>query len=71
MTELERSPATGSSPGPAADEVTCSRCGTVTGDPGLTWMSERDARRGPVWFCERCARIHVRSIEAKLAPEYW
>ncbi|TKV61363.1 hypothetical protein FDO65_07140 [Nakamurella flava] len=66
---MTRHPGDPASPQP--DRVSCSRCGTSTTDPGLTWMSERDARRGPVWFCDRCARTHLRSIEAKLEQEYW
>lgn len=67
MTEPTRSSALPS----GTAQVACSRCGTVTPDPGLTWMSERDPRRGLVWYCDRCARSHLRSIEAKLEQEYW
>ncbi len=44
---------------PAADE-----------DVPLTWVtSVEDGRRRH--YCERCAREHLRSIEAKLDAEWW
>ena len=51
--------------------VSCQHCGTMTDDPGLTWMQERDPRRGTVWFCPQCARRNLRAIEAKLDEDYW
>lgn len=55
--------------------ITCAWCGTAVdpaGDPAaaLTWtMSvEGSAER---WFCPRCARDHLRSIEAKLDSGDW
>ncbi|WP_111766240.1 hypothetical protein [Nakamurella deserti] len=58
-------------PEPPAAPVTCSQCGTTAGTPPLTWLLEVDARRGKVWVCDRCARTHLRSIEAKLDQEWW
>jgi len=56
-------------------DTACSRCGRlrdVDADPvaALAWVAERE--RGAVrWLCPRCARDHVRDIEAKLPAEYW
>ncbi len=49
----------------------CGRCG-ATGDviAALTWTRSVDG--GEVtWYCERCSRENVRSIEAKLDEQYW
>ena len=55
-------------------ERTCSVCGTVasTDDAGtaLTWStSVEHGRRHDV--CATCTRANVRSIEGKLAEEWW
>ena len=49
----------------------CAACGAVapTALP-LTWSASTEAGRR-VWICERCAREHVRSIEAKLDSAWW
>jgi hypothetical protein len=52
--------------------VTCSWCGTsVEADtPPLTWTTS--AERGDVkYFCERCSRENLRSIEGKLDSGWW
>ncbi|GAB3662443.1 hypothetical protein GCM10027596_23920 [Nocardioides korecus] len=53
-------------------ETTCSWCGDVAeGDvPPLTWTSavERGERQ---WYCGRCSREHLRSIEGKLNSTWW
>ncbi|MET0740112.1 MAG: hypothetical protein ABWZ26_00995 [Candidatus Nanopelagicales bacterium] len=54
----------------------CSFCGTVseaqseTDDPPITWITsfERDQVR---YYCEKCSRENLRSIEGKLDTEYW
>jgi hypothetical protein len=49
----------------------CGTCAAVA-DTALpvTWsVSVEDGRRR--WTCERCAREHVRSIEAKLDTAWW
>jgi hypothetical protein len=51
--------------------VACSWCGTSSVDVPLDWVVETDARRGQRQYCPVCAREHLRSIEAKLEPEYW
>ena len=54
-----------------AEGATCSACGTTTDEPApLTW-STATGPRGTTWFCDRCTRAHVRSIEAKLDEEHW
>jgi Zn-finger protein len=52
----------------------CATCGAVapavTGAAPLTWsVAVEDGRR--VWTCDRCARDHLRSIEAKLDRSWW
>ena len=57
--------------GTAAGRPVCGTCGAVaaTARP-ITWSaSVENGRR--VWTCERCAREHVRSIEAKLDSAWW
>jgi hypothetical protein len=36
----------------------------------LSWVSTKEDGRER-WLCPRCARDHVRDIEAKLPDEYW
>ncbi len=50
----------------------CAYCGAVADgeQPPLTWVSAVERGRTQ-WFCERCAREHLRSIEAKLDSEWW
>ena len=52
--------------------VTCSFCGAVseTDDPPLTWTSAVERGR-TVYFCDRCSRDHLRSMESKLDSEWW
>lgn len=51
---------------------TCARCGTTSVTPAapLTWVTSRERGR-LLHYCERCARDHVRGIEAKLDGEWW
>ncbi len=63
---------TASTPSDAAPTpVACSQCGITADTPPLTWLLDRDGRRGAVWVCDRCARTHLRAIEAKLDQEWW
>jgi hypothetical protein len=50
----------------------CSRCGAPApaGGPPLTWVSSVE-RGGLRWYCDACAREHLRSIEGKLDAEWW
>lgn len=51
--------------------VTCAFCGTTyDGDPPLTWTSAVEQGRVK-YFCDRCSREHLRSMEAKLDSDYW
>ena len=54
--------------------VGCDMCGErAPGDPGtmpLTWVTSVENGKQRV-YCERCAREHLRSIEAKLDSEWW
>jgi hypothetical protein len=53
---------------PAA--VTCAFCGTSVDEAPLTWSTSFERGR-VVFYCDRCSRDHLRSLEAKLDPEYW
>jgi hypothetical protein len=49
----------------------CGRCeSTHDGPPPLTWTCsvENGVR---VYFCEDCARTHLRSIEGRLDSSWW
>jgi len=52
--------------------VACSWCGTVVeaDQPPLGWtLSVEDGKQR--WYCERCARENLRSIEGKLDSGAW
>lgn len=58
-----------------AGQVVCDFCGAAAvgvdaGEVPLTWVvaTENGRRRR---FCDRCAREHLRSMEAKLDSEWW
>jgi hypothetical protein len=53
------------------EPAVCGACGTVAGTATpVSWsVAVEDGRR--VWTCDRCARDHVRSIEAKLDTAWW
>jgi hypothetical protein len=56
---------------PAAGQV-CGTCGTVSDSAQpVTWSVSVPPDGGRVWTCERCARDHLRSIEAKLDDVWW
>lgn len=53
---------------------TCRRCGTTgeAPDDGIpTGWSLEIADGGTHFLCDRCTRANVRSIEARLSPEWW
>ncbi|MCQ0023781.1 hypothetical protein M4914_13015 [Streptomyces somaliensis DSM 40738] len=56
--------------GPRARSTECSRCGATADDLPLTWTCsvENGTRR---YFCETCARDHIRSIESRLDSAWW
>jgi hypothetical protein len=52
--------------------ISCSWCGATADSevPPLTWTSSVES--GVVrYYCERCSREHLRSIESKLDAQYW
>jgi hypothetical protein len=57
---------------PAADRVECARCGvTADGDvPPPEWLCAVENSRRQ-YFCDDCARTHIRAIESRLDPEWW
>jgi len=60
-------------PSGPATPATCARCGATApggGEPPFTWSTAlEDGRR--THTCESCARAALRSIEAKLDPQWW
>jgi protein-arginine kinase activator protein McsA len=61
--EQTTSPASGQS-------TTCARCDTAAERLPLTWTcSVENGTR--VYFCEQCARRHLRSIEGRLDSAWW
>ncbi|MFK4143923.1 hypothetical protein [Streptomyces sp. NPDC004065] len=68
------SPTGGSDHGGSTAErpsLVCARCGTpAEGPPPPTWTCsvENGARR---YFCDRCSREHLRSIEGRLDSAWW
>jgi hypothetical protein len=55
----------------AADPAVCGTCGAVaTRAATVTWSVAVEAERR-VWTCDRCARDHLRGIEAKLDNSWW
>lgn len=54
----------------ARTTTTCARCGTTRAGLPLTWTcSVENGRR--VYFCDSCAREHLRSIEGRLDSAWW
>ncbi|WUV73343.1 hypothetical protein OHA86_12320 [Streptomyces sp. NBC_01477] len=54
----------------ARTTTTCARCGTTHAGLPLTWTcSVENGRR--VYFCDDCARRHLRSIESRLDSAWW
>ncbi|MEU2669021.1 hypothetical protein ABZ622_09140 [Streptomyces sp. NPDC007164] len=52
--------------------VTCALCGSSAESETapLTWLcSVENGRRQ--YFCEECARTHIRSIESRLHSAWW
>ncbi|MFJ9056755.1 MULTISPECIES: hypothetical protein [unclassified Streptomyces] len=57
---------------PLAGPVVCARCGaTAESDvPPPTWVcAVEDGRRQ--YFCDDCARLHIRAIESRLDSVWW
>jgi hypothetical protein len=54
----------------ATATTSCARCGTTRDGLPLTWTcSVENGRR--VYFCDECARRHLRSIEGRLDSAWW
>jgi hypothetical protein len=51
--------------------TSCSMCGITVLERPMTWMLEADARGGPNWVCDGCARQNLRAIESKLDRSWW
>ncbi|MFI9030134.1 hypothetical protein [Streptomyces sp. NPDC053560] len=62
-------PESGETFGPEETTV-CARCGAVTDGTPPTWTCsvENGTRR---YFCEACARTHLRAIESRLDSAWW
>lgn len=54
-----------------ATAVSCALCGIGADPPPMTWMTDWDAARGTLHYCDRCARDNLRAVEAKLPQEWW
>ncbi|HEY9438509.1 MAG TPA: hypothetical protein VIS29_07625 [Streptomyces sp.] len=57
---------------PDAGPVVCARCGTAAegGMVPATWIcSVENSRRE--YFCDDCARTHLRAIESRLDSAWW
>ncbi|MEU6810319.1 hypothetical protein ABZ920_15260 [Streptomyces sp. NPDC046831] len=68
MTSLPGGDGGGSTPEPPLPP--CARCGAVPEGPPVTWTCsvENGVRR---YFCDRCSRDHLRSIEGRLDSVWW
>lgn len=55
----------------AGTAVVCALCGSSAASPPLTWLYEADRNRGDRWYCDACARRHLRAVEAKLDQQWW
>lgn len=57
-------------PGGSGEGTVCARCGVVADGTPATWTCsvENGTRR---YFCESCARTHLRAIESRLDSAWW
>ncbi|MEU7334161.1 hypothetical protein [Streptomyces sp. NPDC007074] len=53
-----------------AQRIVCARCGTSADGPRPTWTCsvENGSRH---YFCDDCARTHLRAIEGRLDSAWW
>ncbi|WP_406355228.1 hypothetical protein [Streptomyces sp. NBC_00658] len=53
-----------------AQHIVCARCGTSADGPQPTWTCsmENGTRH---YFCDSCARTHLRAIEGRLDSAWW
>ncbi|MEV3989251.1 hypothetical protein AB0J57_10095 [Streptomyces sp. NPDC049837] len=55
---------------PGAQSVVCSRCGATAESLPVTWTcSVENGSR--LYFCDDCARAHLRAIESRLDSAWW
>ncbi|MFG3504248.1 hypothetical protein ACGF5F_01930 [Streptomyces sp. NPDC047821] len=55
---------------PDAPSVVCSRCGATAESLPVTWTcSVENGSR--LYFCDDCARAHLRAIESRLDSAWW
>ncbi|MFG3494976.1 hypothetical protein [Streptomyces sp. NPDC047928] len=55
---------------PGSQRVVCSGCGKTADDLPVTWTcSVENGQRH--YFCDDCARAHIRSIESRLDSAWW
>ncbi|MFI8994524.1 hypothetical protein [Streptomyces sp. NPDC053542] len=54
----------------SGEGTVCARCGAVADGTPTTWTCsvENGTRR---YFCESCARTHLRAIESRLDSAWW
>ncbi len=50
--------------------LSCSWCGATVETLPLTWTTSLERGR-QIFYCERCSREHLRSIEGKLDQDFW
>lgn len=55
---------------PETAPVSCAWCGATVDEPPLTWSTSFERGR-VVYYCDRCSREHLRSLEAKLDSDFW
>lgn len=53
-----------------SETVTCAYCGAPAPGVPLTWVSSVESGR-TLYYCNRCARDHIRAIEARLDSSWW
>ncbi|MER7112327.1 hypothetical protein [Streptomyces sp. NPDC000229] len=55
---------------PGTQSVVCSRCGATADRLPVTWTcSVENGSR--LYFCDDCARAHLRAIESRLDSSWW
>ncbi|MEU0670331.1 MULTISPECIES: hypothetical protein [Streptomyces] len=55
---------------PGAPNVVCSRCGATADSLPVTWTCSVE-NGGRLYFCDDCARAHLRAIESRLDSSWW
>ncbi|AJE82482.1 hypothetical protein SLNWT_2106 [Streptomyces albus] len=55
---------------PEAEHLVCAQCGAQAESGQVTWTCsvENGTRR---YFCDSCARAHIRDIEGRLDSHWW